>query len=106
MATIEQFKELEFKVARVAEAKKHPNADRLLILSVEIGAEKKEIVSGIALHYQPEQLVGKLVVVVNNLEPAVIRGVASQGMVLAAQDGEVLTLVSPEKPVASGATVK
>ena len=106
MATIEQFKELEFKVARVVEAKKHPNADRLLVLTVEIGSEKKEIVSGIALHYQPEQLAGKLVVVVNNLEPAVIRGVASQGMVLAAQDGEILTLVSPERPVASGSTVK
>lgn len=106
MATIEQFKALELKVARVAEAKKHPNADRLLVLTVEVGAERKEMVAGIALHYQPEQLVGKRVVVVNNLEPAVIRGVTSQGMVLAAHDGEVLTLVSPERPVASGATVK
>lgn len=106
MATIEQFKQLELKVARVVEAKKHPNADRLLVLTVEMGSERKEIVAGIALHYQPEQLAGKLVVVVNNLDPAVIRGVTSQGMVLAAQDGEVLTVVSPERPVTPGSTVK
>ena len=106
MATIEQFKQLEFKVGRILEAKKHPDADRLLVLAVEVGAERKEIVSGISRHYQPEELVGKRVVVVNNLEPAVIRGVTSQGMVLAAQDGETLTLVSPEKPVSSGAVVR
>ncbi len=106
MATIEQFRQLEFKVARIVEAKPHPNADRLLVLTVETGPERKEVVAGIAPHYQPEALAGKLVVLVNNLEPAVIRGVTSQGMVLAAQDGTTLSLVSLERPVAPGATVK
>lgn len=106
MATIEQFRELEFKVARVAEAKLHPNADRLLVLSVDTGTERKEVVAGIAQHYRPEELVGKLVVLVNNLEPAVIRGVTSQGMVLAATDGGALTLVCPEKPASPGSVVR
>ena len=106
MATIEQFRELEFKVARVAEAKLHPNADRLLVLSVDTGTERKEVVAGIAQHYRPEDLVGKLVVLVNNLEPAVIRGVTSHGMVLAATDGGTLTLVCPEKPASPGSVVR
>ncbi|MBI3322789.1 MAG: methionine--tRNA ligase subunit beta [Candidatus Omnitrophica bacterium] len=106
MATIDQFKQLEFKVARIAEAKLHPNADRLLVLTVDTGTEKKEVVAGIAQHYKPEELPGKLVVLVNNLEPAVIRGVASSGMVLAASDGQTLTLVSPEKAIPPGAQVR
>ena len=106
MATIEQFRELELKVARVVEAKLHPNADRLLVLGLDTGTERKEVVAGVAQHYRPEDLVGKLVVVVNNLEPAVIRGVTSQGMVLAAQDGETLTVVSPERAVSPGAQVR
>lgn len=106
MATIEQFRELELKVARVLEARPHPDADKLLVLGIDTGAERKEIVAGIARHYRPEELVGKLIVVVNNLEPAVIRGVTSQGMLLAAQDGETLTVVSPERAVSPGAAVR
>lgn len=106
MATIEQFRQLELKVARVVEAKLHPNADRLLVLSIDTGTERKEVVAGIAPHYRPEDLAGKLVVVVNNLEPAVIRGVTSQGMVLAAVDGETMSVVSPERPVSPGSVVR
>jgi methionine--tRNA ligase beta chain len=106
MVTIEDFKNLELKVAKILEAKAHPNADKLLLLSIEVGEEKKQIVAGIARHYQPEALVGKLIVVVNNLEPALLRGEESQGMLLAAQDGETLTLIGPEKAVATGAQVR
>lgn len=106
MISIEQFKEIELKVGRVAEAKVHPNADRLLVLVVQIGEIRKEVVAGIALHYKPEELVGKQVVVVNNLQPATLRGVESHGMILAAQDGERLSLVIPEKAVAEGAVVR
>ena len=106
MATIEEFSKLQFKIARVVEAKPHPNADRLLVLQVDAGTGTKEIVAGIANHYRLEELAGKHVVIVDNLEPATIRGVVSNGMLLAAQDGVSLALVVPEKPVAAGATVR
>ncbi len=106
MITIEDFLKVELKVARVLEAKLHPNADRLLVLMLELGAEKKEVVAGIAQHYTPEQLIGKSVILVNNLEPATLRGVVSNGMILAAKDGETLSLVTTEKPVAPGAGVR
>lgn len=106
MITIEDFLKIELKVAVVLEAKAHPDADRLLVLKVDTGMEKKEIVAGISQHYKPEELVGKKVVVVNNLQPATLRGVVSNGMILAAKDGEALTLVVPERPVTPGATVR
>ena len=106
MITIEDFAKLELKVAVILEAKAHPDADRLLVLIVDTGTEKKEIVAGISQHYKPEELVGKKVILVNNLQPATLRGVVSNGMILAAKDGERLSLVVPERPVAPGATVR
>lgn len=106
MISIDQFKEIQLKVARVLEAKAHPNADRLLVLQVDTGEGPKEIIAGVALHYRPEDLVGKQVVIVDNLQPATIRGVVSNGMVLAAQDGKNLALVVPDRPVEMGAVVR
>ena len=106
MITIEDFAKLELRVAVVLEAKVHPNADRLLVLTVDTGTEKKEVVAGISQHYKPEELTGKKVVLVNNLQPATLRGVVSNGMILAAKDGEALSLVVPERPVAPGSTVR
>ena len=106
MATIEQFRLLQFKVARIVEAKLHPNADKLLVVTLDVGGVRKEVVSGIARHYAPADLAGKLVVVVDNLDPVDLRGVVSNGMLLAAHDGEMLALVSPERPVAPGSIVK
>ena len=73
---------------------------------MDTGEAQKEIVAGIARHYSPEELVGKRIVIVDNLEPATLRGVVSNGMLLAAQDGETLSLVVPERPVAPGAKVQ
>lgn len=106
MVTLDQFKALELKVARVVEAKAHPNADKLLVLTIDVGGQKKEIVAGIARHYPPQELVGKLIVVVDNLEPATIRGVTSNGMLLAAQDGEKIHLLTPDQLVAPGSSVR
>jgi methionyl-tRNA synthetase len=105
MITIEQFQQVELRVATIKEAAPHPNADRLLVLKVDLGTEERQIVAGIRAHYQPEELVGKQVVVVANLEPAMLRGVESQGMVLAASDGERVVVLSPEKVVGPGAKV-
>ena len=106
MATIDQFRQLQLKVAKVLEANLHPNADRLLVLKVDTGETQKEIVAGIAPHYTPADLVGKLVVIVDNLEPATIRGVVSNGMALVAKDGEHLILITPEKPAAPGCGIQ
>ena len=106
MATIDQFRQLQLKVAKVLEANLHPNADRLLVLKVDTGETQKEIVAGIAQHYTPTDLVGKLVVTVDNLEPATIRGVVSNGMVLVAKEGDRLVLIAPEKPAAPGSGVQ
>ena len=106
MITIEEFKKLNLRIARIKEITDHPNADRLYIVRVAIGEEEREVVAGIKKGYTKEELLGKLVVVVENLEPAIIRGVESKGMILAAQDGETLAVLSPDRPVAPGSLVK
>lgn len=106
MISMEDFKKMELRVAEVLDAAYHPQADRLYILDIQVGEERKRIVAGIRPAYSPEELKGKRIVVVNNLEPAVIRGVESQGMLLAAQEGETLSLVTTDRPVSSGSTVK
>jgi len=106
MATIEDFLKLEFKIALIKEAKNHPNADRLFVLKVDLGGEERQLVAGIRSTYTAEQLVGKRVVVVANLEPAVLRGEESQGMLLAATDENGPVIISPEKDVALGSRVK
>ena len=103
---IDEFKKLELKVGEILEANPHPNADRLYVLKVRIGAEERQVVAGIRAHYTCEELKGKKVAVVANLESAVIRGVESQGMVLAASEGDQLTLVIPEREISSGAVIR
>jgi methionyl-tRNA synthetase len=104
--TIDQFRGLELRVGTVKTAEPHPNADRLLVLHVDLGTEERQIVAGIRAHYDPAALVGRQVVVVANLEPAKLRGVESQGMVLAAADGERVVLVRPDDTVTAGAVVR
>jgi len=100
------FQKLELRVAEIISAVAHPNADKLIVLKVRVGDHEKQIIAGIKLHYAPETLVGKKVIVVDNLEPAVIRGETSEGMLLAASDDTMLTLVVPEKDIPTGAKVK
>lgn len=107
MLTIDEFGRVELRVATVLSAEPHPNADRLLVLKIDLGGEQRQLVAGIRKHYAPEELIGKKIVVVANLQPATLRGVESQGMLLAASDEEGnLSLVTPEKPVGVGARVK
>lgn len=105
--SIDDFRKVQLKVATVRSAEPHPNADRLLVLNVDIGDEQRQICAGIRAHYAPEDLIGKQIIVVANLETAKLRGVESQGMLLAASadDGRVIVL-TPEKPVQAGAQVK
>jgi len=106
MITIDQFRTIELRVGVVKTAEPHPNADRLLVLRVDIGGEERQIVAGIRASYDPATLIGRQVVVVANLEPAMLRGVESQGMVLAASAEAGVVVVSPEKPVPAGTVVR
>ena len=106
MATIEDFRKLELKVAQIKEVNDHPNADRLYVITLDVGDKTKQVVAGIKSSYLKEDLVGKLVVLVDNLDSAVLRGVESQGMILAASDEEGITVISPEKPKKLGSIVK
>ncbi len=105
--TYDDFAKLELRVARVLEARPHPNAERLLLLQVDVGDQQKQIVAGIRQHYTPEQLTGKLIVVVNNLAPAMLRGETSNGMLLAATSGDKIIVLTPDDPdCVPGAKVK
>lgn len=102
----EEFKKLDLRVAEVIAASDHPNADKLVILRIRVGEREKQIVAGIKAFYSPQDLVGKKIIIVDNLEPAIIRGETSEGMLLAASDDTTLTLVCPERDISSGARVK
>ncbi|UWG97674.1 methionine--tRNA ligase [Dehalobacter sp. DCM] len=104
--SIEEFAKLDLRVVKVLQAEKVEKADKLLKLEVEMGSEIRTIVSGIALHYSPEELIGKKVILVANLKPAKLRGIVSQGMILAASDNGVLEVLSVLKDIPSGAQVK
>jgi methionine--tRNA ligase beta chain len=104
----DDFAKIQFRTATVLECKAHPNADRLLVLQVDLGNEKRQICAGLRAHYAPEQLVGKQIIVVANLAARQMRGEISEGMLLAASDaatGRVIIL-SPAEPVAPGSEVK
>lgn len=102
----DDFAKLELKAATVIACEKVEKADKLLKLEVDLGTEKRTIVSGIAQHYQPEDMVGKQVIVVTNLAPRKMKGIESQGMILTAEDSDgKLQLLKPENPVAPGSNV-
>jgi tRNA-binding protein len=103
----DDFAKLELRVATVLECKPHANADKLLVLQIDLGGEKRQICAGLRQHTQPEDLVGKQIIVVANLAPRQMRGEISQGMLLAATDaatGKVIT-VTPSEATAAGSKV-
>lgn len=103
---IDDFMKVELRVAQVLEAEKIPKADKLLKLQLDLGYETRQVVSGIAKFYQPDELVGKKVICVTNLAPVKLRGVESNGMILAASEGDKLTLATVPDSMPNGAIVK
>ena len=103
--TIDDFKRTELRTAKVLKAEKVEGADKLLKLEIELGSEIRQIVSGIAPWYTPEAMVGKMIIVVANLQKAKIRGIESNGMLLAAKCGDKLSLITPDAEIASGTIV-
>jgi len=104
--TIEEFAKIRLRIGKVINAENVQGSKKLLKLSVDMGNERRQVVAGIAAHYRPEEIIGKSVVIVANLKPAKLMGIESQGMVLAASNGEVLSLISPDKDIPPGSAVK
>ena len=96
LISIDDFPKVELVVGTVEKCEKHPSADRLLVSQINIGKETRQIVSGIAEHYSPDDMIGKKVIVVANLKPAMLRGVESQGMILAGSKKKLLEVISVE----------
>ncbi|MFO7619554.1 MAG: methionine--tRNA ligase [Thermoplasmata archaeon] len=92
---ISGLEKLDLRVAEVKAANDHPNADKLLVLTIDLGGENRQLCAGLKKHYTPEEFVGKKIIVVCNLQPAKLRGVMSEGMLLAASEGDVVSLLAP-----------
>jgi methionyl-tRNA synthetase len=107
MIKYDDFAKLDLRVATVLDCKPHANADKLLVLQIDLGGEKRQICAGLRQHYAPEQLIGKQIIVVANLEPRTMRGEISQGMLLAATDlpTSKVIVVSPSETAAAGSKV-
>ena len=103
--TIADFKKSDLRIAKILEVEEIAGADRIWKLQVDVGNEKKQIVAGIKSHYAREALLGKLVVIVNNLTPSMIRGVESQGMLLAAKDDKGLSVLVLDHELPPGSLV-
>lgn len=103
---IDEFAKVELRVAQVVACESVPKADKLLKLQLDLGFEQRQVVSGIAKHYKPEELVGRKVICVTNLKPVKLRGELSQGMILAASEGDQLTLATVPDSMPNGAVVK
>ena len=101
-----EFKKLDLRVANVLSAEKVEGTDKLIRIQIDLGTETRQIVAGIAKSYSPEELVGKKIVVVANLEPAVIRGIESNGMLLAASVDDHISLLTLDRDIEPGAKIK
>ena len=105
MLSFEDFKKMDLRIAEILEVNEHPNAERLYVLKINAGDGEKQIVAGIRAAYSPEQLVGRKIVIIDNLEPAVIRGEESQGMLLAASNEGLPVILVPESDAQPGTRI-
>jgi methionyl-tRNA synthetase len=106
--SFDEWKKFDFRVAEIIDVDDHPQADKLFVLKVDLGKEERTLVAGLKGFYEKDELVGKKVIVFVNLEPAELRGVMSEGMVLAAIQGndDKVVLLSPEQDIENGAKVQ
>jgi methionyl-tRNA synthetase len=104
--SFDDFMKLDLRVGRIISVEDHPNADRLYVVKVDLGDEVRQLVAGLKKYYSKDELLNKTVVIIANLEPKKLRGVESQGMLLAADDGENVALLMPDKEVKLGAKIR
>ena len=106
MIPFSDFKKIDLRVGKVLSVEEHPNADKLYVLKVDLGSEgERQLVAGLKQYYEPDRLKGRQVVVVTNLEPATLRGVESQGMLLACQDGDKVMVLQPDGDATPGSSI-
>ncbi|HLC92461.1 MAG TPA: methionine--tRNA ligase subunit beta [archaeon] len=103
--TYEQFSKLEIRIAKILHAEKVEGSDKLLRLEIDLGTEKRQLVAGLAQQYTPEEIIGKQIPVIANLEMRKIRGIESNGMILAADDNGKPVILQPQREVPNGAKV-
>ena len=103
--SFEEFQKIDLRIATITKAEKVPKTDKLIKLKIQVGKISKTIVAGIAEHYDIDNLINKQIVVVNNLQPTTIRGIESQGMLLAARENGQLTLLTPDNNIADGSKI-
>jgi methionyl-tRNA synthetase len=103
----DEWQKLDLRVGKILSVENHPNADKLYIIEVDIGTEKRKLVAGLKQYYKPKELIGKLCIVFCNLEPAVLRGVKSEGMILAAvsEDKKEVKIIQPAKEIELGSKI-
>jgi len=104
--TYDDFSKLDLRIATVLSAREHPNADKLLLLQIDMGDDQRQIVAGIRGHYEPDALVGSQIVVLINLDEAMLRGEESCGMLLAASDADGVVVLRPDRECEAGAGIK
>lgn len=105
MINFEEFEKVDLRVGKIIEAEKIEESEKLLKLQVDLGEEKRQILAGIAKFYAPEDLVGKSVVLVVNLEPKIMFNMESQGMILAVKDSDDLSVLVPEREIVPGSKI-
>ncbi len=103
----DDFLKLDLRVGTITQAEAHPNADKLIVLQVDLGSEQRQLIAGLRGYYEPDELTGKQIVVVANLAPRMMRGLESCGMLLAAcsDDNSAVIVLTPEKPIEPGTRV-
>ena len=101
----EDFKKMDLRVGKILEVEEHPNADKLYLVTIDIGEEKRKFVAGIRPYYQKEELIGKSCVVIVNLEPKNIRGIESHGMVLAALSEGTFGILTIDRQIPPGTKI-
>ena len=106
MITFSDFRKMEIKIGKIISAEKVEGTDKLIRLEINLGEEKRQLVAGIAKYYGPEELINKEIPVLINLEPRKIKGIESQGMLLAVVEGERPVLLHPDKEVSPGSMIK
>ena len=105
MITFDEFKKMDLRIAEVLEVSPHPNADKLYVLKVRVGEETRTLVAGVRPYYKEDELKGKKIVVVWNLQPTQIRGIESQGMLLAARGEDKLGILTLDREIPSGSKI-
>lgn len=105
MINFDDFKKLDIRIATILEAEFVPETDKLLKLKIDLGDEQRELVAGIAENYKPEDIIGKQVPILTNLEPRTIKGIESQGMILAVSADNKIALLHPDKNIVNGSKI-